>query len=52
MNKNEKEFVNNQSDTDLDDEEFIVEKILNMRRTKKGKVQCKINRFFLFNNNL
>lgn len=28
-------------DTDLDEEEFIVEKILKMRTTKKGKVQCK-----------
>jgi hypothetical protein len=32
-----------ESDTnsDLDEEEFIVEKILKMRTTKKGKVQCK-----------
>ena len=28
-------------DSDLDEEEFIVEKILKMRTTKKGKVQCK-----------
>jgi hypothetical protein len=30
------------SDSNLDDEEFIVEKILKMRTTKKGKVQCKL----------
>jgi hypothetical protein len=36
------------SDTDLDEEEFIVEKILKMRTTKKGKVQCKKNSFFIF----
>jgi len=29
------------SDSNLDEEEFIVEKILKMRTTKKGKVQCK-----------
>lgn len=29
------------SETDLDEEEFVVEKILKMRTTKKGKVQCK-----------
>jgi hypothetical protein len=28
------------SDSNLDEEEFIVEKILKMRTTKKGKVQC------------
>ncbi len=50
----------NESDTDsdLDEEEFIVEKILKMRTTKKGKVQCKkfilcskiiIIAYFLFN---
>ena len=27
-------------DSDLDEEEFIVEKIIKMRTTKKGKVQC------------
>jgi hypothetical protein len=30
------------SDSNLDEEEFIVEKILKMRTTKKGKVQCKL----------
>lgn len=30
-----------ESDSDLDEEEFIVEKILKMRTTKKGKVECK-----------
>ena len=29
------------SDSNLDEEEFVVEKILKMRTTKKGKVQCK-----------
>jgi hypothetical protein len=29
------------SDSNLDEEEFIVEKVLKMRTTKKGKVQCK-----------
>ena len=38
------------SDSDLDEEEFIVEKILKMRTTKKGKVQCKsIDHLFIFN---
>lgn len=50
--------VNNESDsntdTDLDEEEFIVEKILKMRTTKKGKVQCKkypLVFFFFFKTN-
>lgn len=33
------------TDSDLDEEEFIVEKILKMRTTKKGKVQCKSTDF-------
>ncbi len=44
----EKEATNkSDSDTnsDLSEEEFIVEKILKMRTTKKGKVQCK--KFFV-----
>ena len=30
-----------ETDSDLDEEQFIVERILKMRTTKKGKVQCK-----------
>ena len=33
------------TDSDLEEEEFIVEKILKMRTTKKGKVQCKSTDF-------
>ena len=29
------------SDSNLDEEEYTVEKIIQMRTTKKGKVQCK-----------
>jgi hypothetical protein len=36
------------SDSNLDEEEFIVEKILKMRTTKKGKVQCKLIRLFSY----
>lgn len=35
------------SDSNLDEEEFIVEKILKMRTTKKGKVQCKLIHFII-----
>jgi len=31
-----------ESDSNLSEEEFVVEKILKMRTTKKGKVQCKL----------
>jgi hypothetical protein len=39
----EKGATTTESDTDsnLDEEQFIVEKIMKMRTTKKGKVQCK-----------
>jgi len=44
--KSSEKAVTKQSDSDsdsnLDEEEFIVEKILKMRTTKKGKVQCKL----------
>ncbi len=46
--KSSKKIEKNQSDSDtdsdLDEEEFVVEKILKMRTTKKGKVQCKLNK--------
>lgn len=35
--------ADSENETDLDEEEFIVEKILKMRTTKKGKVQCESN---------
>ena len=35
-------------EADLDEEHFIVEKIVKMRTTKKGKVQCKLNASFSF----
>ncbi len=34
------------SESNLSEEEFVVEKILKMRTTKKGKVQCKRILFF------
>ena len=34
------------SEVDLDEEQYIVEKIIKMRTTKKGKVECKINSTF------
>ena len=52
--KPEKDIANdNDTDTEtdsdeeanLDEEHFIVEKIVKMRTTKKGKVQCKLNTF-------
>ena len=39
------------SGSNLDEEEFIVEKILKMRTTKKGKVQCKSILFLFTLNN-
>lgn len=38
--KNDKSSDSDDS-SDLDEERYIVEKILKMRTTKKGKVQCK-----------
>ena len=40
--KETKDDCESSSDSDLDEEEYVVEKILKMRTTKKGKVQCKI----------
>lgn len=36
-----KKNANSDSDTDLDEEEFVVEKIIDMRTTRRGKVQCR-----------
>ena len=41
-NDNESE-TSDEVEEDLDEEHFIVEKIIKMRTTKKGKVQCKQN---------
>jgi hypothetical protein len=35
-----------ETDSDIEEDQFIVEKIIKMRTTKKGKVQCK--KFVLF----
>jgi hypothetical protein len=41
--KQEQHRSDSESHSDLDEQEFIVEKILKMRTTKKGKVQCKFS---------
>ena len=39
--KGAKNESDSSSNSDLEEEEYIVEQILKMRTTKKGKVQCK-----------